>query len=93
MKMTRLREDEQADDHNHGARERKSIADANAEKANAEKEHDELREALNIREEELGTGTRQYASEDGARSARHCEEINGDTGASLRVDEENDTAP
>ena len=33
----------------------------------AEKERDDLREALNILEEQLGTGTRQYDSEDGTR--------------------------
>ena len=51
--------------HSQGAMERKTIADANAEKAKVEKERDELREALNIFEEQLGTGTRQYDSEDG----------------------------
>ena len=50
-----------------GARKRKAIADANAEKANAEKERDELREALNILEGQLGTGMRQYDAEDGTR--------------------------
>ena len=46
---------------------RKAIADANADKAKVEKERDEHREALmiNILEEQLGTGTRQYDSEDG----------------------------
>ena len=33
-----------------------AIADANGEKAKAEKERDELREALEILEEQLGTG-------------------------------------
>ena len=50
-----------------GARKRKAIADANAEKAKGEKGRDELREALGILEEQLGTGTRQYDSEDGTR--------------------------
>ena len=38
-------------------------ADANAEKAKVEKERDELREAFDILEAQLGTGTRQYDSE------------------------------
>ena len=53
-----------------GARKQKAIADANAEKAKVEKERDELREALNILEAQLGTGTRQYDSEDGIRPSR-----------------------
>ena len=55
-----------------GARKRKAIAEANAEKAKVEKERDELscREALNILEAHLGTGTRQYDSEDGTRASR-----------------------
>ena len=52
-----------------GARKRKAIADANAEKAKVENERDELREALNILEANLGTGTRQYDSEDGTRAS------------------------
>ena len=52
------------------ARKRKATADANAEKAKVEKERDELREALNILEEQLGTGTQQYDSEDGTRTSR-----------------------
>ena len=40
-----------------GARKRKAIADANAEKAKVETGHDELREALNVLEAQLGTGT------------------------------------
>ena len=39
---------------------RKAIADANADKATVENERDELREALNILEEQPGTGMRQY---------------------------------
>ena len=35
-----------------------------------EKGHDELREALNILEAQLGTGTRQYDSENGTCSSR-----------------------
>ena len=35
-----------------------------------EKERDELREALDILEAHLGTGTRQYDSEDGTQSSR-----------------------
>ena len=35
-----------------------------------EKERDELREALTILEAHLGTGTRQYDSEDGTRPSR-----------------------
>ena len=53
-----------------GARKRKAVAEANAEKAKVEKEHDELREALNILEAHLGTGTRQCDSEDGTRASR-----------------------
>ena len=34
------------------------------------KERDELRDVLNIREEQLGTGTQQYDSEDGTRPSR-----------------------
>ena len=48
-----------------GARKRKVIAEANAENAKVEKERDELREALDILESHLGTGTRQYDSEGG----------------------------
>ena len=40
-----------------GVRKRKAAADANAETAKVEKERDELREALNILEAQLGTGT------------------------------------
>ena len=58
--MPRLHEGRQVGGRPQGARKRKAIADANAEKATAEKEHDELREALNNLEEQLGTGTRQY---------------------------------
>ena len=49
---------------------RKAIAEANAEKAKAENERDELREALNILEAHLGIGTRPYDSEDGTRPSR-----------------------
>ena len=42
----------------HGARKRKAIAEANAEKQKVERERDELREALDILEAHLGTGTR-----------------------------------
>ena len=34
-----------------------------------DRERDELREALGIREEQFGSGTRPYDSEDGARSS------------------------
>ena len=58
----------------HGAMNRKAIAEANTEKVKVEKERDELREALNILEAHLGpvlgTGTRQYDSEDGTRASR-----------------------
>ena len=53
-----------------GARKRTDIADANAEKAKVEKERGGLREALDILEARLGTGTRQYDSEDGTRPSR-----------------------
>ena len=53
-----------------GARKRKAIAEANAEKQKVEKERGELREALEIIESHLGAGTRQYDSEDGTRSSR-----------------------
>ena len=53
-----------------GQVKRKAIADANAEKAKVGKERDELREALNVLEEQLGTETRQYDSEDGTRPSR-----------------------
>ena len=53
-----------------GATKRKEIAEANAEKAKVETERDELREALDILEAHLGTGTRQYDSEDGTRTSR-----------------------
>ena len=54
-----------------GARERKSITEASAEKQQkVEKERDELREALETLEAHLGTGTRPYGSEDGTRSSR-----------------------
>ena len=47
------------------------MAEANAEKANVETERDELREALDILEAHLGSGTRQYMydSEDGTRAS------------------------
>jgi len=54
----------------------KAIADANGEKVNlkAEKDSDELGEALNVHEEQLSTitctGPRQYDSEDGTRPSR-----------------------
>ena len=53
-----------------GARKRKAIAEANADKAEVEKERDELRAALDILEDHLGTGTRPYDSEDGTRPSR-----------------------
>ena len=53
-----------------GARKRKAIADANAERQKVEKERDELREALDTIEAHLGTCTRQYDSEDGTRPSR-----------------------
>ena len=56
-----------------GARKRKSIAEANAEKAKVEKERDELREALGVLEAHLGTGTRPYDSEDGFALSRRRE--------------------
>ena len=40
-----------------GAKKCKAITEANAEKAKVEKERDELREALDILEAHLGTGT------------------------------------
>ena len=58
--------------HSQGARNCKAIADTNAEKAKVEMERDELREALDTLEEQLGTGprTRQYDFEDGTRTSR-----------------------
>ena len=55
-----------------GARKQKAIAEANAsaEKVKVEKERGDLREALNIPEAHLGTGTRQYDSEDGTCASR-----------------------
>ena len=44
------------------ARQRKGIADDNAEKAKVEKDRDEFREALVILDAHLGTGTRQHDS-------------------------------
>ena len=54
------------------ARKRKAVVKANSEKAKVEKERGELREAFNILEAHghLGTGTRQYDSEDGTRASR-----------------------
>ena len=52
-----------------GARKRKAIAASEAEKQKVEQERDELREALDVLEAHLGTGTRQYDSEDGTRSS------------------------
>ena len=49
---------------------RKAIADANTEKPKVVKERDETREALNLLEEQLGTVTGQYDSEDGTRTSR-----------------------
>ena len=46
---------------------RKTIAEANAAKAQAERERDELREALDILEERFGSDMRPYDSEDGTR--------------------------
>ena len=40
-----------------GARKRKAFAEASAKKVNVEKEHGELRAALNILEGHLGMGT------------------------------------
>ena len=51
-----------------GARKRKAVVEANAEKANVEKERGELRRALD--EDHLWTGTRPYDSEDGTRASR-----------------------
>ena len=48
--------------HSHSARKRKVVADANAEKAKMEKEHDDVREALDILKEQLGTGTARASS-------------------------------
>ena len=53
-----------------GARERKAIAEASAEKAKVEKGRDELRAALDLLEAHLGTGTRPYDSEDGTHPSR-----------------------
>ena len=53
-----------------GARKRKAIAEANAETQKVERERDELREALDLLEAHLGTGTRPYDSEDDTRSSR-----------------------
>ena len=53
-----------------GARKRKAIAEANAEKAMAETERAELREALDILEAHLSAGTPPYDSEDGTRPSR-----------------------
>ena len=50
-----------------GATKRKSIAEAIAEKANAQNERGELSKALDLLEAHLGTGTRPYDSEDGTR--------------------------
>ena len=52
-----------------GDRKCKAIPEANAEKQKVERERDELREALDILEAHLGTGTRPYDSEDGTRSS------------------------
>ena len=41
------------------------FAEANAGKADAEQEWDELREGLEVLEEQFGSGTRPYDSEDG----------------------------
>ena len=53
-----------------GARKRKAVAEANAEKAKVAKKHGELRAALavDILEDHLGTGMRPYDSEDGTRA-------------------------
>ena len=58
------------DGRSQGARKRKAIAEANAEKAKVEKECDELREALNTLEDPLGIGTWQYDSEGGTHPSR-----------------------
>ena len=73
-----------------GARKRKAIADANAEKANVEKERDELREALYMLEAQLGTGTRPYASEDSTR-ASHVKTSTVTKGVSICLGEEGST--
>ena len=57
-----------ANGRSHGARKRKAIAEASAEKENVENERDEFREAVDILEAHLGTGTRPY--EDGTRPSR-----------------------
>jgi len=43
-----------------GARKRKAIAASEAGRQKVEKERDELREALDLLEAHLGSGTRQY---------------------------------
>ena len=59
-----------ANGRSHGATKRKAIAEANAEEQNAEREREELREALDIIETHLRASTRQYDSEDGTRPSR-----------------------
>ena len=69
LMMTHHREDQREDGHK-GARKRKTMAEANAGKAQAERERAELEEALEILEDQSGLGTRPYASEDGTRPSR-----------------------
>ena len=49
---------------------RRAISEASAEKNKVEKRRFELREALDILETHLGTGTRPCGSEDGTRPSR-----------------------
>ena len=58
-----------------GAMKRKAIAEANAEKVKVEKERDELREALDILEAYLGTGTRPYDAEAVGRRGRPAQGV------------------
>ena len=53
-----------------GARKSKEVAEAKAEKATVEHERGELRAALDILEDHLGTGMRPCDSENGTRPSR-----------------------
>ena len=59
------------------------IAEANARKAQATWEPDELREALEILEGKLGSGTQPYDSQDGTWPSWHCVKKTVVTGALL----------
>ena len=70
LMVTRRQGDQRDDGHKGPETERRSSKPTLESKAHAERERDELREALDILEETFGSGTRPYDSEDGTRPSR-----------------------